>query len=66
MKTILDVTTKFQIEHHFVPSFTSFKVKHQAGKIKEILNLNPSCPSRVKDKAVETVCMYVKKTILDN
>ncbi len=40
---------------------TSFKVKHQAGKIKEILNLNPSCPSSVKDKAVETVCMYVKK-----
>ncbi len=35
-------------------SFNMFKDKHQAGQIKEITLLNPTC-----HLAVETVCMYV-------
>ncbi len=34
-------------------------------KINEIINLNPSCPSNIKEKASETICndMYVCKQI---
>ncbi len=32
----------------YIQYVTSFKDKHQAGKIKEIINVNPSCPSNIK------------------
>ena len=39
----------------------TFKEKENACQVKEILNLNLSCPPDTKNKATETICMYIKK-----
>ncbi len=45
----------------YIQYATSFKDKHQAGIIKKIININASCPSNIKDKAIQTICIYVTK-----
>ncbi len=45
----------------YIQYATSLIDKHQVGKVKEIINLNLSCPSNLREKEIETICMYVKK-----
>ncbi len=55
------ISNRKMLVEKYIQYATSFIDKHQAGKVKEIINLNPSCPSNLREKEIETICMYVKK-----
>ncbi len=54
------VSNRKMFVEKYIQYAISFKDKHQAGKVKEIINFNPS---NKEDKAIKTICMYVKKKL---